>query len=125
MSLYPKLYSIYNPKSRLLKFHNCNHQYRICRTTHTLSTDCRKKGLSKPFGPVVREEQCATEALEASYSKTSAVSSIAFARSIYFICRCLPFLELYLVQLIEHPILRIPNFNFPNLRCCKVFFFSF
>ena len=28
----------------------------------------------------------------------------------------------YLVQLIEHPILRIPNFNFPNLRCCKVFF---
>ena len=27
----------------------------------------------------------------------------------------------YLVQLIEHPILRIPNFNFPNLRCCKVF----
>ena len=29
----------------------------------------------------------------------------------------------YLVQLIEHPILRIPNFNFPNVRCCKVFFF--
>ena len=86
--------TIYIPKFRLLKFHNCNHQYRICRTTHTLSTDCRKKGLSKPFGPVVREEQCATEALEASYSKTSAVSSIAFARSIYFICRCLPFLEL-------------------------------
>ena len=28
----------------------------------------------------------------------------------------------YLVQLIEQPILRIPNFNFPNLRCCKVFF---
>ena len=28
----------------------------------------------------------------------------------------------YLVQLIEHPILRIPNFNFPNLRCCKVGF---
>ena len=28
----------------------------------------------------------------------------------------------YLVQLIEHPILRIPNFNFPNLRCCKVVF---
>ena len=27
-----------------------------------------------------------------------------------------------LVQLIEHPILQIPNFNFPNLRCCKVFF---
>ena len=43
---------------------------------------------------MVREEQCATEALEASYSKTSAVSLIAFARSIYFICRCLPFPEL-------------------------------
>ena len=28
-----------------------------------------------------------------------------------------------LVQLIEQPILRIPNFNFPNLRCCKVFLF--
>ena len=25
-----------------------------------------------------------------------------------------------LVQLIEHPILWIPNFNFPNLRCRKV-----
>ena len=32
------------------------------------------------------------------------------------------FLNLHFVQLIEHPILRIPNFNFPNLRCCKVFF---
>ena len=33
------------------------------------------------------------------------------------------FLDQYLVQLIKHPILRIPNFNFPNLvRCCKVFF---
>ena len=31
----------------------------------------------------------------------------------------------YLVQLIEHPILRIPNFNFANLRCSKVFVFSF
>ena len=30
--------------------------------------------------------------------------------------------DMYLVQLIEHPILRIPNFNFPNLRCCKLFF---
>ena len=29
----------------------------------------------------------------------------------------------YLVQLIEQPILRIPNFNFLNLRCCKVFSF--
>ena len=29
------------------------------------------------------------------------------------------------VQLIEQPILRIPNFNFPNLRCCKVFLFLF
>ena len=29
----------------------------------------------------------------------------------------------YLVQLIEQPILRIPIFNFPNLRCCKVFLF--
>ena len=28
----------------------------------------------------------------------------------------------YLVQLIEHPILRILNLNLPNLRCCKVFF---
>ena len=27
-----------------------------------------------------------------------------------------------LVQLIEPPILQIPNFNFPNLRFCKVFF---
>ena len=27
---------------------------------------------------------------------------------------------IYLVQLIEHPILQIPNFDFPNLRCCKV-----
>ena len=32
------------------------------------------------------------------------------------------FCKYYLVQLIEHPILRIPNFNFPNLRRCKVFF---
>ena len=31
----------------------------------------------------------------------------------------------YLVQLIKHQILRIPDFNFPNLRCCKVFFFLF
>jgi hypothetical protein len=31
--------------------------------------------------------------------------------------------DLYLVQLIEQPILRIPNFNFPNLRCCKAFLF--
>ena len=30
------------------------------------------------------------------------------------------FLYNYLVQLIENPILCIPNFNFPNLRCCKV-----
>ena len=30
--------------------------------------------------------------------------------------------SLYLVQLIEHPLLRIPNFNCPNLRCYKVFF---
>ena len=29
----------------------------------------------------------------------------------------------YLLQLIEQQILLIPNFNFPNLRCCKVFFF--
>ena len=35
---------------------------------------------------------------------------------------CIFFLNLHLVQLIEHPILRIPNFNFPNLRCCKFFF---
>ena len=27
----------------------------------------------------------------------------------------------YLVHLIEQPILRIPNFNCLNLRCCKVF----
>ena len=32
------------------------------------------------------------------------------------------YLDNYLVQLIEHPILRIPNFTFPNLRCCKVVF---
>ena len=31
----------------------------------------------------------------------------------------------YLVQFIEHPILRILNFNFSNLRCCKVCLFSF
>ena len=29
----------------------------------------------------------------------------------------------YLVQLIEHPFLQILNYNFPNLRCCKVVFF--
>ena len=102
--------TIYIPKSRLLKFHNCNHQYRICRTTHTLSTDCRKKGLSKPFGPVVREEQCATEALEASYSKTSAVGSIAFARSIY--SYCLPFLELVGVHEIQLQSIAITNSEF-------------
>ena len=28
----------------------------------------------------------------------------------------------YLVQLIKEPILRILNFNFPNLRCCNAFF---
>ena len=102
--------TIYIPKSRLLKFHNCNHQYRICRTTHTLSTDCRKKGLSKPFGPVVREEQCATEALEASYSKTSAVGSIAFERSIY--SYCLPFLELGGVHEIQLQSIPITNSEF-------------
>ena len=56
---------------------------------------------------MVREEQCATEALEASYSKTSAVSLIAFARSIYFICRCLHFLEfggVHEIQLQPNPI---------------------
>ena len=31
----------------------------------------------------------------------------------------------YLVQLIKDPILQILNFNFPNLRCSKLFFFSF
>ena len=30
------------------------------------------------------------------------------------------FLPKYLIQLIEHPILGIPNFNIPNLRCWKV-----
>ena len=30
------------------------------------------------------------------------------------------FLVLYLVQVIEHPILQIPNFNFPNLRWYKM-----
>ena len=25
--------------------------------------------------------------------------------------------------LVEQPILRIPNFNFPNLKCCKVVFY--
>ena len=34
----------------------------------------------------------------------------------------LHFRDNYLVQLIEHPILRTPNFNFPNQRCCRVFF---
>ena len=29
----------------------------------------------------------------------------------------------YLIHLIKYPILQIPNFNFPNLRCWKVFFF--
>ena len=33
------------------------------------------------------------------------------------------FSHFYLVQLIKQPILRIRNFNFPNLRCCKVFLF--
>ena len=28
----------------------------------------------------------------------------------------------YLVQLNEHPILRISNFNFPNFKCYNVFF---
>ena len=31
--------------------------------------------------------------------------------------------SLYLIQLIENPILWIPNFHFPNLRCCKVFWY--
>ena len=30
--------------------------------------------------------------------------------------------EQYLVQLIKHSILLNPNFNFPNSRCCKLFF---
>ena len=29
----------------------------------------------------------------------------------------------YVVQLIKHPTLWIPNFNCPNVRCSKVFFF--
>ena len=33
-------------------------------------------------------------------------------------------LLLYLAQHIEHPILRIPNFNFPNFDIAKWFFFS-
>ena len=32
---------------------------------------------------------------------------------------------LYLVLLMKRPILQIQNFNFPNLRCCKVVFFLF
>ena len=32
--------------------------------------------------------------------------------------------NIYLVQLIEHPILWIPNFNFPNSRCCIFFLFN-
>jgi len=35
------------------------------------------------------------------------------------------FILLHLVQLIEHPIFQIPNFIFPNLRCCKVCVFLF
>ena len=31
----------------------------------------------------------------------------------------------YLVHLIKQPILQISNFNFPNFRCCKVFFIYF
>ena len=38
------------------------------------------------------------------------------------VCKFFPNFTIYLFQLIEHPILRIPNFNFPNLRCCKVDF---
>ena len=42
------------------------------------------------------------------------ILGIHFMSSKYFI--------IYLVQLIEQPILRIPNVNFPNLRCCKCFY---
>ena len=35
------------------------------------------------------------------------------------------FQVLFLVQLIEQPILRIPNFNFLDSSCCKVFLFIF
>ena len=42
------------------------------------------------------------------------ILGIHFMSSKYFI--------IYLVQLIEQPILRILNFNFPNLRCCKSVF---
>ena len=30
-------------------------------------------------------------------------------------------INFYLVQLIKQPILQILNFDFPNVRCCKVF----
>ena len=39
-------------------------------------------------------------------------------KTLYFLI----LIDIYLIQLIEHPILQIPNFNLPNLRCCKVFF---
>ena len=48
-------------------------------------------------------------------------SSNSFDFEVAILLLKLRYSDKYLVQLIEQPILQIPNFNFPNLRCCKVF----
>jgi hypothetical protein len=45
-----------------------------------------------------------------------AQAKIQILTAISSIVKLIP-LNLYLVQLIEQQILRIPNFSFPNLRC--------
>ena len=54
--------------------------------------------------------------LETNLFETSTLSSTSTtSSSTVSNCNC------YLVQLIEQPIFRILNFNFPNLKCCKEF----
>ena len=47
--------------------------------------------------------------------RTHHIFSPIFSTKLNFVNKCL-------IQFIKNPILQIPNFNFPNLRCCKVFF---
>ena len=51
--------------------------------------------------------------------------AIDYVRVHHMFSRILNFLFVYLIQLMEHPILRIPNFNFSNLRCWNELYWQF
>ena len=63
--------------------------------------------------------------LWAAWQRHSGSKCLEPAQNNLHMMQATSFSVFYLVQLIEHTILQIPHFNFPNLCCCKVFFFSF